>query len=138
VLEYAKNKRAIVTQIEDGAGPQSIEINLTGARIYHDPKNMVLDIRKRDLNIKPGPNQPPVYEKIFPDQSFNIKGDLIEQIKKVVQELISNQSMKTDARFGRNAIEILTAAYISQQRGNTPVDIRSLSADEKGIYLPIT
>ena len=46
--------------------------------------------------------------------------------------------MKTDARFGRNAIEILTAAYISQQKGNIPVDIKSLSADEKSIYLPIT
>jgi predicted dehydrogenase len=138
VLEYSKNRRAIITQIEDGAGPQSIEINLTGARIYHDTKNGFVDIRKRDLSIKPGPTQPVVYHKIEPENTCNIKSDLLKMIKHVILELISDKPMKTDAVYGRNTIEILTAAYISQQRGNIPVDIRSLNAEEKSIYLPIT
>lgn len=138
ILQYAKNRKAIISQIEDGAGPQSLEVILTGGRIYHDPKNAYLDIRKRDLSIKPGPNQPPVYEKISPDTTYNLKGDLVEQVKRVIIELIGSAPMKTDAKYGKNAIEILTAAYISHQKGNVPVNLPITIVEDKNIYLPIT
>jgi predicted dehydrogenase len=138
IIRYPNNVRAIVEQIEDGAGPQTMEIHLTGAKIYHDPKNKILDIRVRDLSVKPGPGRPQVYSLFNLSDDLNVKGDMIFQIRSVIRELIGIEDMLTDAKFGRKAMEILVAAYSSNSNGNIPITMPLTNESDIEFYLQIT
>lgn len=138
VLEYTNGLRAVISQIEDGAGPQTMEINLTAARINHDPKSNVLNILVRDLSIKRSPGRQAVYENYKIPDDLNVTGNMLIQMRSVLEELIDSKPMLTDARFGKDAVEVLVAAYISHSNGNTPVDIPLLDKDTINLFLPIT
>lgn len=138
VIDYGGGVRAIIEQLEDGAGPLTVEIHCTAARVLYDPKNSFLDVRVRDLSIKPGPGKPPVYNSITPPENLNLKGDMLKQVEQVIRELISDQPMSIDARFGRNAVEILSAAYSSHQRGNVPVALPLTTEADLKLFLPVT
>ncbi len=138
ILRY-KGFNAIVSQIEDGAGPNTIEIHLTGARIFYDPKNSILDVRLRDLTRKVGPGNPPAYFQYVPPESLNLKGDMIKQLSLVVSELIgADNPMICDGIHGRNAFEVLVASYLSHSRGNVPVSLPLTDPTEFELYLPVT
>ena len=59
------------------------------------------------------------------------------QMEEVLKELIGGGKMLTDARHGTQAIEIITAAYVSHVNGNVPVTLPLKEEDTK-VYLPIT
>lgn len=138
VLEYANGLRAIVNQIEDGAGPQTMEINFTAARINHDPKNNILSILTRDLSVKRSPDKQAVYEQYKLPDTLSAKGNMLVQMKSVLEELIGSKPMLADARFGKDAVEVLVASYISHNSGNTPVDLPLTDTSALNLFLPIT
>lgn len=138
ICDYGPQVKAIISQIEDGAGPITIEIHTTAARIYYDPKNSIIDIRLRDLSIKPGPGRPAVYHQVELPTHLNLKGNMLDQMEGVLKELISEKPMLTDARYGTMAIEILVAAHLSHQQGNIPIELPLRSEEQLNLYLPIT
>ncbi len=77
VMELSVGVRAVVAQIEDGAGPTSLEIDMTAARIRLDEGNGQLEIVERDLSVKPGPNQGPKRQYIPPPEQIPGKPDMI-------------------------------------------------------------
>lgn len=120
ILDYG-GLRAIVSQIEDGAGPQSLELHFTGARVFHDPKNGTLDIHIRDLSVKHGPGCPPKYMRYDVPVGVNVKSNILQQIRLVIDDLISDRPILVEGEYGRDAIEILVAAHVSQELGNVLV-----------------
>jgi len=138
VCEYDGGVRAVIAQLEDGAGPFTLELHTTAARVLFDPKNRFLDIRERDLSVRPGPGKPPQYRKVEPPAHLDLAGDMLEQMEGVVRELISDGPMITDARYGTAAIEILAAVYLSHERGNVPVALPLVEPEHVNLFLPVT
>lgn len=137
VLEYPSGVRATISQIEDGAGPQSMEINFTGARILHDPKSNFADIRVRDLSVKPGPGRPAVYNTL-PVEGVNLQGDMLKQMEELIVDLTEGDNCRANAIFGKSAVEILVAAYKSNAIGNIPVNLPLVEKEDLHLYLKVT
>jgi predicted dehydrogenase len=138
VLELAGEIRAVVAQIEDGAGPSSMEIDLTAARVRLDEQSGGIEVRQRDLSVKPGPGRPPVFRDGQPPAGMTAKMNQLELIRACLEDLVSSGTMETDAANGRASIEILVAAYLSQGRGNQPVALPLVAPEELELWLPIT
>lgn len=139
VLEFANTKvRAVVSQIEDGAGPPTMELHFTDARVFHDPKNNFIDVRIRDRSVKPGPGIPAAYKKMQIPDDLNIKGNMITQMRELLNNLISDQEIVAAPKYGRIAVEVLVAAYVSHNKGNTPVHLPLKTESEIQMYIPVT
>lgn len=138
ICDYGNESRSVLSQIEDGAGPLTMEIHTTGARIYYDPKNGVLDILERDLTVVPGPGRPPIYNKLEIAADVNVKGDAIGQMSRLLSDLVSEGEMRTEGKFGAIALEIVTAAYLSHERGNIPVCLPLTKPEETTKYFLFT
>lgn len=138
IMDYGNEMKAIVTQIEDGAGPLTMEIHTTNARVIFDPKNNFIDMRERDMTVIPKPGIPAVYNKLIVPENLNVKGDMLQQIESVVRELISENSSITDSKYGTSAVEIIAATYISHKLGNIPINLPLTDKEYLNLYLPIT
>jgi predicted dehydrogenase len=138
VLELAGEIRAVVAQIEDGAGPSSMEIDLTAARVRLDEQSGAIEVRQRDLSVKPGPGRPGVFRDGQPPPGVTAKMNQLELIRACLEDLVSSGPMETDAVNGRASIEILVAAYLSHRRGNQGVTLPLAAPDELELWLPIT
>jgi predicted dehydrogenase len=138
VLELAGEMRAVIAQIEDGAGPSSMEIDMTAARVRLDEQSGAIEVRERDLSVKPGPGRPPVFRDGQPPEGMTARMNQLELIRACLADLVSPNPLETDATNGRAAIEILVAAYLSHGRGNQPVALPLVSPEELELWLPIT
>ncbi|MGD9722088.1 MAG: Gfo/Idh/MocA family protein [Pirellulales bacterium] len=138
IMELAGGARALVAQIEDGAGPTSLEIDMTAARIRFDERTGGLEIIERDLSIKPGPNRPAVFQQTAPPTDLPLKLDMPTMIRGCLTELVAEAPLAGDGRHGRAAVEVLVAAYLSQQRGNVPVKLPLEQRDELNLRLAVT
>jgi predicted dehydrogenase len=138
IMEMGANLRAVIAQIEDGSGPMSIEMDFTGARLRLDEKSGSIEIIERDLTVKTGPGQPPVFiQKAVPD-GMTAKINMEKMLKGVLEELISDRPMDCDALHGRIAVQSLVAAYVSHRDGHVPVTLSKLSLEDKERCLPVT
>jgi predicted dehydrogenase len=123
VIDYGNGVKATVDQIEDGSGPAITELVFNHARVRVDEKNNILEVVEKDATFIPGPNKKaPLTRNINPHQ-LEVKHDMIELLGKLINELISLDSIISDGLTGQNTIEILVAAYISNDLGNIPVKL---------------
>jgi predicted dehydrogenase len=137
VMEFGPGVRAVVAQIEDGAGPMSIELDLTGARVRIEESAGAVDVMVRDPSVKPAPGRPAVFafEPLPPGVSAS--SDLGLRIRGGLLELLGDGALEADGLSGLAAVEVLVAAHLSQRRGNLPVTL-PLPADDRAEWLPVT
>lgn len=139
IMDMGPGIRGIVSQIEDGAGPMSVEVDLTAARIRLDERTGEVEIVHRDLSVKPGPGRPPAYSMISPPNGLSARINMMTMLRGVLDELLSSREpMDCDARFGKRAVEILAAAHLSDRRGNLPVPLPLVTQEERSLWLPVT
>jgi len=138
VMEMGKALRVVVTQVEDGAGPVSLELDLTAARVYVDERSGSIDVIERDLSVIPGPGRPAVFRKGVVPESAAKYPDMAPSIRGVLDELLGGGTMDCDASHGRAAVEVLVAAYLSGADGNRPVQLPLTSKESRAKWLPIT
>jgi predicted dehydrogenase len=138
ILELESGARAVIIQIEDGSGPVTIEFNLSSARIRIDEKLGDLEIIERDLSVKEGPGKPAKYTKVAPPDGMVGKNNLLAQIEDLLKDLLYLDDMYCDASHGKRAVEVLVAAYISNEKGNIPVRLPIESSEDKAVWLPVT
>jgi len=138
VLEMDRGIRAIVAQIEDGAGPASVEIHCTGARVRLDERSGEIEIWERDRSVKPGPDRPPVFNRTSPPPEVNLKADMTAMVGGCVRELLSDGPLRASALDGRATVELVVAAYLSQRIGNAPIDLPLQTEEARTLWLPIT
>lgn len=138
VLECDGNCRAAISQIEDGAGPTSVEIDLTGARVRFDEKSGHIEIIRRDLAIKPGPGRPPAYQSVELPSNISTRIDMIGGLHDAISNLLTDEPLKCDVSHGMAAIEILIAAHLSARRENRPVVLSEITPEDRELWLPVT
>ena len=127
VLELAGGVRAVVAQIEDGAGPMSADIHLTAGRIRLDERFGTIEIIERDLSVKPGPNRPPVLTRVEPPEGLSANSPLPTMVRGCLEDLLSDRP-GADGSDGRASTEVLIATYLSHEQGNVPVDAAAYQA----------
>lgn len=137
VMEMDGGFRALIQQIEDGAGPMSVELDLTAARVRLDEKLPALEIIERDLAVAVGPGRPPKYEMVEPPADLPLKPNMPNMLRGVLDELIGHDALGCDALSGRHAVEVLVAAHLSHERGHSPVALPLAGAD-RGRWLAVT
>lgn len=138
VMEMGRALRCVVAQVEDGAGPVSLELDLTAARVYIDERSGTVDVIERDLSVIPGPGRPAVFRKGVVPESAAKYPDMAPSIRGTLDELVGGGAMDCDATHGRAALEVLVGAYLSSQKENTPVKLPLTSKEGRELWLPIT
>jgi predicted dehydrogenase len=138
VMQLGQQVRAVVVQIEDGSGPMTVEIDLTGARVRIDEKAMAVEIVERDLSVKPGPGRPAAYRTVAPPAEVASRFEMPEQVQLVLEELISDEPLSCGPEHGVASVEILVAAHLSSRRGNIPVALPLNDPEARDTWLPIT
>lgn len=138
VMELDRNARAIISQIEDGAGPASIEIDLTAGRIRLDEKSGEIEVIERDLAVKAGPGRPPVYRRAELPVGLTAKVDMHQGLVALLRDLLSDGPIECSGEQGRASIEVLAAAHLSHRRGNVPVPLRNSDQELSQLWLPVT
>ena len=138
IMDMGPDMRAVISQIEDGAGPMAVEIDLTAARIRIDESFGIAEIIERDLSVRPGPGRPPAYSRIELPEGISAKLSMPVMLKGVLTELIGDGPMLCDGVHGLAAIEVLVAAYVSNKSGHVPVSVPCESKENCELWLPIT
>lgn len=138
VMDFGEGVRGVVAQIEDGSGPTSVEIDCTGARIRLDERSGDIEIIERDLNVCPGPGRPAVFHPAELPPGLSAKPDMGAMIRACLDDLTSDSPMVSDARHGKLAIEVLVAAYLSQEQANIPIKLPLRTPEEQNRWLPVT
>ena len=138
VLEITGGARAIVAQIEDGAGPMSVEIDLTAARVRVDERSGQIEVLERDLSVKPAPNRPASFAPAALPPHLSARTDLGVMLQGLIRELMGVGVMECDAHHGRAAVEVLAAAHLSHRRGHVPVRLPLVDAESAALWLPVT
>ncbi len=138
ILELERGARATVVQIEDGAGPNSVEIDLTAARVRMDERSGEIEVIERDLSIKPGPGRPPAFSAGKVPEGLSAATPMHVMVSGCVEGLASGEPMISDGVHGRASVEILVATYLSHQRGNVPVKLPLKAPEELELWLPVT
>lgn len=138
VCEFNDQFRAVISQIEDGAGPASMEIDLTSARIRVDEKSGTIEIVERDRTVIPGPGRPAAYVHRELPSNIDGKVDMHQGLVQLLDQLAGDGPLDCDATHGRNSIAILAAAHLSARRGNCPVDLQQHDPELQSLWLPVT
>ena len=138
VMELAGGARGIVAQIEDGAGPMCVEIDMTAARIRMDEKNDNLEVLVRDLSVKKGPNKPAVYQAIELPNGVSAKSDMISLTRDCLTDLVAGRPLLSGTHEGCASIEVLVAAHLSHRRGHARQSLPLETREELELWLPVT
>lgn len=138
VMQYDNDVRVVVDQIEEGSGPQSIEMNFKYARVRLDEKLGVLEVIAKDRNFVPGPNKKPVFDTQINPHAKDVKLDMVSALENILNELISRQPISANGIVGKKTIEILVAAYVSNTNNNTPVELPLKDEAHIKRYLQVT
>jgi predicted dehydrogenase len=138
VMNFSNQVKAFILQVEDGSGPMSVELNLTGARIKIDEKSGNVEITKRDTTQKPGPGILAKFETVTLPPGLTAKTNMLVMLEGVLRELIESKPLISGGDAGKLSMEVLVAAYVSSEMGHIPVSLPLTKPDHIKKYLTIT
>jgi predicted dehydrogenase len=138
VLEMSDGLRAVVAQVEDGAGPMSVELDFTGARIRIDERAAELELVVRDTTVPKGPDSPAKHSLSLNPAGSLLRRDLVGEIRTLLEELTSEDPVSSDERQGVASIEALVGAYLSHRQGNVPIALPCSDPSDRALWLPVT
>lgn len=139
VMEGNSGIRYVHHQIEDAAGPEHIIIDLTKGRIRIEEQLNLVEIIQRDFSVRPGPGRPPKFDKIEVPKEHIFNLSVIDLSAEILRELASDKEKLTcDAEHGLKSLEVVIAAYISNNNGHDPVILPLQNTADLDFYIPIT
>lgn len=130
VITYENGVRAVISQVEDGAGPMSVELNYTGAKIQIDEKGGELRYVRKLARGK--------FESVVNPHGMKVSHNTLELMDSVINNLISEDQLKADVRDGMLSFEILLAAYLSDEQNHAPVNLPISDNKAAERFLPVT
>jgi hypothetical protein len=130
--------RATVAQVEDGAGPMAVELDLTAARVRIDETSGEVEIIRRDLSVKPGPGVGPKYAREAVPTEVPTRPALPTMLDGVLAELLGDGPLECAGEHGAHAVEVLVAAYLSDRAGHMPVTLPLEKREHLELVLPVT
>jgi predicted dehydrogenase len=137
VMDFGEERRAVVAQLEAGAGPMSVELDLSGARIRIDEKLNRIEILTRAPHAGGGAVGSGYLEEIVP-QGLSAKTDMNQMLRGLIREVTGEGQMTCDGTHGRLAVEVLAAAHLSAERGGIPMSIPLTDPKDRDLWLPVT
>jgi hypothetical protein len=102
VIQYQNGVKGIVSQIEDGSGTMSVEINLTGARVRINEKFDQLEVVTKDSSQVAKPGKPIQLMRVEHPVGV-VSQDIFELIRSVLLEVAADVPLKCDAIIGRQS-----------------------------------
>jgi predicted dehydrogenase len=138
VATSASGTRYVHEQTEDGAGPDTLVIETTGAQITIDERSGSARVTVRDLSVKPGLGRPPKYDTVLLPPEAPLALDIIRLSADILRELVEERVLTCDAEHGLRSLEVVVAAHLSHRRGHAPVSVPIADSDAKATWLPIT
>ena len=123
VATGASGARYIHHQIEDGAGPDSMILDLTSARVTIDERGGEVTIIWRDLSVKPGPGRPPRFENRTLPAEYPLKLDIIEMTACVLRELVQGTTLTCDIEHGYKSLEAVVATHVSSGNQHSVISL---------------
>jgi len=138
ILNYENGVKAVVSQIEDGSGPMSVEINLTGARIRVNEKFGEVDVVTKDPHKVGKPGKPVPYERVEIPDEFAVSHNVFELMESIITELIGDKPLKCDVSHGQASLELLVATYISNENGHQPINLPLTEESALTKYISVT
>jgi len=130
--------RYIHHQIEDAAGPYSLTIDLTSARISVEERDGKIGVIWRDPSVKPGPGRPPRFENLACPEDAPLRLDLVEMTAGVLAELARGDALTCAGEHGYKSLEAVVAAYGSHAAGHAAMTLPLSDSDLLDKELPIT
>lgn len=124
VLELAGGVRATVAQMEDAAGPATVELHFTGGRVRVEEQLGRVEVTVRDRAAKS-----PTFIAGEVPAGLSAKPNLLSMSEALVRELAGEGPLACEAREGLASVEILAAAHLSHARGHTPMALPLVGAD---------
>ena len=138
VLEMEGGMRAIIAQIEDGAGPFSFELVLSKARVRADESMNEVEVITRSQAVRKGPDRPAKFTRVVNPEGARLNRDLRVEIRRLLENLISDEPLRATMQDGRVALECLVAAHVSDGSGHLPVGLPLVEKRHRDLWLPIT
>jgi len=132
VISYKNGAKAIISQIEDGIGPMSVEINFTKARIRVDEKFNLLEWVYSEA--------PPLrgFVRVVNPHDQPVSHNTIKLMNEVINELVFESSLEADVRWGVLSFEVLLAAYMSSEDNHMPIKLPITDHNMEARFLPVT
>ncbi|MFZ6012428.1 MAG: Gfo/Idh/MocA family protein [Bacteroidota bacterium] len=131
IMNFKNGIKAVISQVEDGSGPMSVELNFTGARVRVDEKFKTLEVIRKN-------NTPAKFERIENPHGQEVSHDTIKLMEAVIGDLLQGEPMQADLSWGILSFEVLLAAYMSHDNGHQPVRLPMADAQAEKRYLPVT
>ncbi len=138
VAQGRAGTRFVLHQIEDGAGPGSILLDLTGARVVIEERTRAVHILRRDTSSPTAPGRPPSFEEVTLPEEYPLELDIVALTAEVLGELVAGRAPTCAAEHGYASLEAVVATYLSQERGHTPVAVPLSGEGELARELAIT
>lgn len=121
VAQGRAGTRFVLHQIEDGAGPGSIALDLTGARVVIEERSRAVHILWRDTSTPTGQGRPPRFEEVALPEEHPLELDIVALTAEVIGELVAGQVPTCAAEHGYASLEAVVATYLSHEQGHLPV-----------------
>ena len=138
VAEGSGGTRFVLQQIEDAAGPMTILLDFTSARMIVDEDGECVDIIWRDPSVIPGPGRPPRYEKRRIAEGVRLGIDVVALTAGMIEDLCTEAGLPGSGEDGYASLEAVVATYVSAGQGNRPVDLPLDSREALQAVIPIT
>jgi predicted dehydrogenase len=138
VLEMEDGSRGVVSQLEDGAGPMSLEVHLTAGRIRYDERQGVPEIIARDLAVMRGPDTPAKYSALQPPSEVAFSRRKNDELHGLLRNLISAEPLRCSGDDGAWSIQVLVGSHVSSMRAHAPVALPLALDEERTLWLPVT
>jgi predicted dehydrogenase len=138
VATGASGARYVHHQIEDAAGPYSLTLDLTSARVSVEEREGKISVIWRDPSVKPGPGRPPRFESIACPDEAPLRLDLVEMTAGVLRDLVRGTDLACAGEHGYKSLEVVVAAYGSSAAGHRAVSLPLAEPDLLSKELPIT
>jgi predicted dehydrogenase len=138
VLDYGKDRKAVVSQIEKASGPMIIQLFFEYARLVIDVKYGTLEVVSHAKDAKATPGNPINTDRVINPHGQIVQHNTIDLMEAILLDLISNNAAKSDISHGLNAVEILVATYESSESNHIPIALPLENQLYINKFLPVT
>ena len=138
ILDYGNDKKTIVSQIEQAAGPMIVQLFFKYARIVVDVKYGTLEVVSQEKGAKSTPGNPVQTKREINPHAQEVQHHTVNLMESILRDLLYEEDLVADIKHGLNAVEILVATYESSENNHQPIQLPVTNQLFINKFLPVT